>query len=75
MSELFQVSMASARVNAELKQDDIAREMGVSKQTIINWEKGRVVPKPAQFQMFCMICKIPKDNVKLPSNNIFLPIT
>ena len=58
--------MAAARVNAGLTQDEMAKRMKLTKQTIVNWEKGRVKPKPAQFEMFCRICKLPKDNIFLP---------
>lgn len=63
--EIFRITLAAARVNAGLTQDNIAEKMQVSKQTIINWEKGRVIPKPAEFEMFCRICNVPKDNIIL----------
>ena len=58
--------MAAARVNANMTQDDIAREMHISKQTVINWEKGRITPNLAQFEMYCRLCGISKDNIFLP---------
>lgn len=63
----YKISMAAARVNAGLTQTEIAAKMQVSKQTIVNWENGRVIPKPAQFKMFCEICDAPKDAILLPS--------
>ena len=64
--ETLKISMAAARVNAELTQEDMAKRMQVSKSTIVSWEKGKVVPKPAQFLMYCNLCKIPSDNIILP---------
>ena len=43
MNEI-RISLAAARVNARMTQQQVAEKMGVSKQTIINWEKGKVVP-------------------------------
>lgn len=63
--ENYKVSLAAARVNAKLTQQDVADKMHVSKQTIINWERGKVVPGVAQFEMFCSICAVPKDLVIL----------
>ena len=63
--EKLRISMAAARVNAGLTQDEMAKRMKLTKQTIVNWEKGRVKPKPAQFEMFCRICKLPQDNIFL----------
>lgn len=59
--------MAAARVNAGMTQEEVAREMHLNKQTIVNWEKGRIIPKPAQFNEYCRIVGIPKDCVFLPS--------
>ncbi len=39
MNEI-RISLAAARVNAKMTQKQVAEKMGVSKQTIINWEKG-----------------------------------
>ena len=43
MSKL-RISLAAARVNAEMTQEDVAREMHVSKNTVVNWEKGKSEP-------------------------------
>lgn len=50
MEEPLKISMAAARVNAKLTQSDIACKMSVSKQTIINWEKGNVCIKTGAAQ-------------------------
>lgn len=63
--EDYKISMRAARINADLKQCEIATLMGVSPMTIKNWESGKVIPKPAQFAMYCDICKAPKDIVFL----------
>ena len=63
----FQISLAAARVNAGMTQEDTAREMQVSKQTIINWEKGKVIPKPSQLEMMCRLYGIGIDYIFLPT--------
>ena len=64
----FKISMAAARVNAGKSQQDVADEMGLARTTIVLWEKGKVIPKAAQFEMFCRVCNIPKDYVFLPNH-------
>lgn len=64
--EKIQVSLAAARVNAGLTQQDVANKMNISKQTIVNWENGRVIPKLAQFEMLSRLYNMPKDNIFLP---------
>jgi toxin-antitoxin system, antitoxin component, xre family len=41
--------LAAARVNAELSQREVAKMLKVGKQTILNWEKGKVAI-PAQLR-------------------------
>lgn len=66
MGEL-KISLAAARVNAQMTQTAVAEKMHVSKQTIINWEKGKIVPGTAQLQYLCTLYDFPVDNIFLPS--------
>lgn len=63
----FQISLAAARVNAEMTQEEAAKQMQVTKQTIVNWEKGRVVPRIPEIQMLSRMYNIPQDYIFLPS--------
>lgn len=65
--ETFQISLAAARVNAEMTQEEVAKAMKVSKATIINWEKGKVEMKPAQFKMYCSVVGAPENAILLPT--------
>lgn len=64
--EKIQISLAAARVNAGLTQEDVAKRMHISKQTIVNWEKGKVIPGVPQMEMMSRIYHIPQDNIFLP---------
>lgn len=63
--ERLQISLAAARVNAGFTQENVANEMHVSKNTIVNWEKGKVIPSFATMQALSSIYKIPVDNIFL----------
>lgn len=65
MAEI-QISLAAARVNAGMTQEDVARKMHVSKQTIVNWEKGKIIPGVPQMEMMSRMYNIPQDNIFLP---------
>ena len=67
--ENLQISLAAARVNAGMTQEDVAREMHVSKQTIVNWEKGKVMPNFATLNTLSSLYKIPADNIFLPDDS------
>lgn len=62
MAEI-QISLAAARVNAGLTQEDMAKKMNVSKQTIVNWEKGLSEPSISQSRELSMHYGIPLENI------------
>lgn len=61
----IKIRMAAARVNAGLSQAEIASRMKVSPTTIVHWENGKITPKPAQFEMFCRLCEISPQYVRV----------
>lgn len=69
--ETIQISLAAARVNAGLTQEDVAKRMHISKKTIINWEKGKNIPSLASVQALSCIYNIPIGNIFLPSHTHF----
>lgn len=66
-TEKFHISLAAARVNAEMTQEEVAKVMHVSKNTIINWEKGKVNPSAASLSMLASLYKIPIGIIFLPT--------
>ena len=64
--EQIKISLAAARVNAGLTQDDVAKKLNVSNKTVGNWETGKVIPNSATIYVLSEIYKIPKDNIFLP---------
>lgn len=65
----FQISLAAARVNAGLTQDDTAKKLHVTKQTIVNWEKGASEPSITQARSLSDLYNIPLDYIFLPSKS------
>ena len=61
----LQITLAAARVNAGMTQEDVAQRLQVSKQTIINWEKGRTIPGIPEIEMLARIYGIPQENIFL----------
>lgn len=43
--DTLRISLAAARVNANMTQEKVAKALGLSTQTIINWENGKTQPK------------------------------
>lgn len=63
---MLTISLAAARVNANLTQNDVAKAMKVSKNTIINWEKGRNSPKYNQMVELSKLYNMPMDYIFCP---------
>lgn len=61
----MQISLKAARVNAELKQKDVAKAIHVDVATIIKWESGKTVPRADQLQALCKLYGISIDFIFL----------
>ena len=59
----FKISMAAARVNAGMTQEELASALHVGKQTVVSWEKGKTSPTVEKAQEFCRVCNVPFDRV------------
>ena len=66
MGEKIQISLRAARVNAGMTQEDVAKIMQVSRQTIANWEKGKISPKISEIMMLSKVYNTPSDYIFLP---------
>lgn len=63
--ETIRISLAAARVNAQMTQDEVANAMNVSKNTIISWEKYKTSPTVPQAQALSELYKIPGDMIDM----------
>ena len=64
MSE-YKITIAAARVNANMTQEEAAKELHVSKTTISNWEKGRVIPSYVALRALSQLYGVPLDSIFL----------
>lgn len=65
----IKISLAAARVNAKLTQEEVAKALNVGKQTICSWENGKSEPKTSQFRQLSELYDMPIDNIFLPSKS------
>lgn len=66
---MIQISLAAARVNAEMTQETVAKEMHVSKNTVVNWEKGKTEPSISQSKELSRLYNMPLDYIFLPTKS------
>ena len=62
----LQISLAAARVNANMTQNDVAKRLKVSNKTVVNWENGLSTPSFATLKTLSEIYNIPINNIFLP---------
>lgn len=66
---MAKISMAAARVNAKLTQEQLAEKMGVSRQTVLDWENGKREIRTAYFHLFCSIVGFSESDIFLPTES------
>lgn len=59
------ISLAAARVNANLTQSQVAEKLEVSKTTIISWEKGKTKIPFKSLKTLCDLYQMPIDAIFL----------
>ena len=62
----FQISLAAAKKKKKMTQEDTAKAMKVSKATVVNWEKGKVIPGIPEVEMMSRLYGVPQDYIFLP---------
>ena len=60
------ITMAAARVNKGLTQEELAAQLGVTRNTYNSWETGRAEMKTAYFIAFCQIVGFGPDDIIMP---------
>lgn len=65
----IQISLAAARVNAGMTQEEVANAMNVGKQTVCNWENGKVELKISQARALSSLYKMPLRFIVMPTKS------
>lgn len=66
----MQITLKAARMNAQLTQAEAAEKIGVTVDTIGNWERGKSFPNALQIRLLEEVYGVPYDNlIFLPRNN------
>lgn len=65
----MKITLKAARVNANLTQDYVTKKLGISKTTLVNYEKGRSFPNIEKGKALAALYGVPVDDIIfLPSN-------
>ena len=63
---MLKITLKAARVNAGLTQDEAARAVGRTKQTIVNWETGKTEIKYADLVQLAELYEMPLECLSVP---------
>ncbi len=61
----MKISLKAARVNANLTQKEVAERMNISKNTLVNWEKGRTMIDDTPLMVLSEIYSVDIENLFL----------
>lgn len=63
---MAKITLAAARVNKGMTQEQMAEAMGVSRQSVIDWESGKREMRTPYVYLFCQITGFSEDDILLP---------
>ena len=62
---MMQISLSAARENAELKQYEAAKLLGITPKTLRGYEHGKTVIPSTTLRKAANLYNIPSDNIRL----------
>ena len=72
----MKITLKAARVNVGLTQEDVAKRLKKSKQTIVNYENGKSIPDIATGKALAVLYGMSIDDIIfLPNNCAFSTTT
>lgn len=63
---MIKLSLAAARVNVGLKQEEAAKMIGVTAKTLRNYEKGITAIPAHKLKRAAKVYGVPQDVIRLP---------
>lgn len=63
------ITLKAARANANMTQKEWAEALGVSDETVKNWETGKSEPKYSQLKKISELSGIPMDFIFVPTES------
>ena len=61
--EVLKISLAAARVNAGLRQSEVAKILHISPNTLVSWEKRKSEPSISQGRALAKLYGVSLDDI------------
>lgn len=62
----IKLSLAAARVNANMTQKEAADHLNINRVTLNKWETGKVIPRTPYIMALSMLYNVPVDLLVIP---------
>lgn len=66
---MAKLTLAAVRVNANMSQEKLAAELGVSRKMVADWEAGKAEMRPAYLMAICYLTGFSVDDISLPERS------
>ena len=66
---MAKITLAAARVNKGMTQEQMAEAMGVSRQTVNDWENGKREMRTPYVYLFCQITGFSVNDILMPKKS------
>lgn len=63
----MKLSLEALRVNVGMTQQDVADRLGVSRQTVMSWERGSIEPKGLVIYALAKLYGVELDSIRIPA--------
>ena len=63
------MTLKAARINVNLKQEDAAKALGITQDTLSNWENGKTFPNVPQIKKIEELYGLPYSEIIFLVNN------
>lgn len=60
----MEITIRAARINAGYTQEKAARELGINRTTLIDWERGKRQVKAKWLNKLCELYGVPENQIK-----------
>ena len=64
----MKIKLKALRVNAELTQEEAAKKMNVTRETIQNWESHKTFPKMDALSKLCSVYNCTLNDIFIPTS-------
>lgn len=66
----MEINLKACRANANMEQESWAKAIGVTLNTVSNWERGKTEPSLNQLRKISELSGIPVDYIVMPYDSI-----